>query len=207
MSKGEVKETNRHGEPICGRYKQYVGGHCQNPPGHKTDHEGEGACYACGGARNLEGNTQARKHGVHIHQSKYFQGLPESQKLYVIDIYRSYMDDAPFAYGNIGKSGEVWLCAINRHKRLSLNDYIDREGIIIEEDKIAPDGTPLQEKKEHPAVLAYHRLESSNLRKLQKLGILNEEGSRASGGDMSVEVTISGVDTDDGADTAHEADD
>lgn len=207
MAKGDVKETDENGEPICGRYVPYGDGkHCENPPGYKTDHEGEGACYSCGGKRDMEGNMHGFKHGAHVSNSKYFDHLPEEQKLYVVDIYRSYMEDAPFDYSDIGKSGEIWLTAIDRHKKLRLNDYIDEQGLVITEDKIAPDGTPISEKKEHPAVLAYHRIDNRTTKKLKNYGILNDEGKRISSGPASVEVTIAGVESAD-VETSDEASD
>lgn len=201
MAEHNIKNTNEDGDPICGRKLNYRDGHCQNPPGFRTDHEGEGACFSCGGTEAdsgaPEGNLNGMTHGRSVPPSKYFEHLEPNQQQFVVDIYRSYMHDAPFGYDNFAKSSEVWLSAIDRHKKLRINGLLSDQGLQISEEKVAPDGTMYAEKKEHPLMLAYHRLERDNMAKLQKLGILDDDSStKMENGEMSVEVQIHGVDED-----------
>lgn len=197
MAEHPVKETDEEGNPICGRHLQYREEHCTNPPGLKTDHEGEGACFQCGGnTGGPEGNSKAMTYGSTLPPSKYFDNLEQSQQKFVIDIYRSYMADAPFGYENFAMSSEVWLCAIDRHKKLVINDMLSDDGLMVQEDKIGPNGEIYEEDKENPLLLAYHRLERDVMSKLQKLGVLDDHKENIENGEMSVSVSIHGVDED-----------
>lgn len=206
MGKGEVVETDDGGSPICGRWDRWDRTHCHEPPGYGTGHEGEGACLKHGGRRIPEkgkpGNADAMKTGAHIHPSKYFEHQELPQQIYIVDIYDQYMRDAPFGYGNVALGGEVWLIAIDRHKRLRMNDVIDDEGVMTKEENVAPDGSVYYKDREHPLHLAYHRLQRDTMDALKKMGILDamSETQSASDGEMTVEVSIHSVDAADSED-------
>lgn len=145
------------------------------------------------------GHTKAMKHGAYMSESRFFDNIPEKQQQHLISIFESYVEGAPFGYDDIAMASEVWSLAVDRMKRLRLNNYMADDGMIIEEEKVAPDGTIVTEKREHPAMLAFHRLDRDNLRRLEKFGIMEDmkktQSATTSDG-LSVEVTIHEVDSD-----------
>lgn len=197
MGKGEIKETDDAGTEICGRWKHWEDAHCENPPGMGTGHEGYAACFECGGRGSgpPEGSANAMKTGARMHPSRYYEVQEMPQQVYIVDIYQTYMADAPFGYENVALSSEVWLLAIDRHKRMRMNDVLSEEGIIVSEENIAPDGSVYYKDKENPVLLAYHRIQRDTMDALKKLGIIDNIGETktASDGQMSVEVSIHGV--------------
>lgn len=195
----EIQDTDEDGNPICGRKLNYRDGHCTNPPGYKTDHEGEGACFSCGGASSgaPKGNLNAMTHGESVPPDQYFGQLEPNQQEFVVDIYQSYMNDAPFGYEKLGKSSEVWLAAVDRHKKLRINGLLADEGLVTTESKVSPDGSIAEKDKEHPLMLAYHRLERDNMDKLRKLDILDDTpAEKLEQGELTVEVSIHNVEGD-----------
>lgn len=203
-----VKSHDKDGKEICGRWRgdeeyEYEYCHRIRGQGRGSDHS-DGFCCDCSeGAAALGRSSSSMTHGLHMKNSAFVDKIPEEQQRYLAEIYRSYMEEAPFPYSNIAMSGEVWTLAVDRLKRLRLNDYLTHEGMIIDQEKIAPDGTITTETQEHPAMLAFHRLDRDNLRKMKKFGILDDitDAEQKVNEGMSVEVTIHDVaagDADDG---------
>ncbi len=193
----EYPETDEEGNPICGRPGPHLDGDeiCDNPPGHRTDHEGEGACWVCGGnAGAPEGNINGMTHGEGVPPSKYFEHLEPPQQQFTVDIYKSYMHDAPFGYDKFAKSADVWLLAIDRHKRLRINGLLADDGLVLDEEMVGPDGEVTERQKEHPLMLAYHRLARDNLAGLEKFGILDKSPrEKLEEGNLTVNLTIHSV--------------
>lgn len=116
-----------------------------------------------------EGNQKAAKHGLTSRPKYYFENLDEQEKGYVRAVYEGFMADAPFGGDNEGKSGIVWEIAINHHKRLHADDWLQENAYQTKTDE---NGNQILD--EHPAHQVYDRLARTDVRRLKELGILDD---------------------------------
>lgn len=154
-------------------------GYCANVAGFRTDHLHEGRCYLHGGCLNNEGNNHAEKHGLHADRQNYYKNRSTGEQQWIDAVAESLVDDAPFGPDNFAKMQMVRNIAIDMHKLQNANDFVDRAGLIREDQTVGygPNGKPIKEDKENPVNVAYDRLNRTMTRQLKELGCLSDPDS------------------------------
>jgi len=153
---------------ICGAETR-SGDPCENAPMEN------GRCYHHGGATGSgakEGNGNAEKHGLHSAVRGYYDRRDEDVQEYIDSVYEAFLEDAPFGEDNTGKSGILWEIAVNHHKRIRADDYLDARGVVLEhldDGKVEADASP--------AIKVYDRIAKTDIKRLKALGVLDDPDS------------------------------
>lgn len=160
-------------------------GYCENYP--KKDEDGlviNGRCnhhgaantashtgnaYADGGKPN---NGNAEKHGLSSEGEKWFKRHRDDVEEQVKERVESWVENAPFGWD----SGNIELLvhrAIKEEQLKQGDEYIEENGAIIQEKKVAGDGTFVTVDKENPAFKYQSRIHRTTLRMLKDMNILD----------------------------------
>lgn len=179
---------------ICGSTDTYDGTPCQRPVsaadgrcflhddgGPPADHGApEGNTNGLrndGGAPPANGN--AERHGLYADRSNYYQRLDDDEQAWVDAVVDGWLSEAPFGRENIGGLELLRKTAIDEHKRRKANDYIAREGVVIENVVgYDDDGDPIVKMAENPVNLPYSRMAKDTIRNLKELNVLDSPDSR-----------------------------
>lgn len=162
-------------EPTSGRCNAQTtdGGHCANYP---ADIDGAIRCRFHGGTNDgpdpekLEGNQNARTHGVHADPANVLDDLADrdpSGYEWVMGKYDSYLDAAPFDDGS-ARADQLKQVATQEYTVWKATGYQLQNGVIRQTD----DGV-----KESPVNLPLDRMQRTITRRLEQLGALDYEES------------------------------
>jgi len=174
--------------------QQLFDGFCNNRAGFKTDHVGAGRCtYHGGSAGAPEKNTNAAKHHLYTQRTNYYETRTAEEQLWIDELVRSMMEDAPFGADNFQKFQMIREIAIDMHKKRQSNDYTAEEGLIKENvvrdddgDPMMQDGELVTDTDENPVNLTYDRLDRTMTRKMKELGLLDDPESQKAESGQSI---------------------
>jgi len=178
------------------REQQLFNGYCNNRAGYKTDHVGAGRCTYHGVAGSVyELKTNAANELWYTHGYNYSDARPPEEQVWMDELVRSMLNDAPFSADNFQKFQMLREIAIDTHKKRQSNDYTAEEGLIQENivrddegDPVMRDGELVTEDEENPINVAYDRLDRTMTRKMKELGLLDDpESQKAQSGESIAE--------------------
>jgi hypothetical protein len=159
--------TNRNGE------------RCGHPAGWGTDNE-TGPCKHHGGAGGGDGppkgNGNAETHGLTADREAWFDRHREDAEPLVRALVESYVEDAPFGFGNTAKVDLLTEVAIDQVRLREANDELDEfltEQVVGQTDE----GQPIMKVEENPAHMPRSRIKRDNIRLLKTLGVMDDPDS------------------------------
>jgi len=158
--------TNRNGE------------RCGHPAGWGTDHVGEGCCKHHGGANSgpPKGNGNAETHGLTADRETWFERHREDAEPLVRALVESYVEDAPFGFGNTAKVDLLTEVAIDQVRLREANDELD-EFLTEQVVGTTDEGQPIMKVDENPAHMPRSRIKRDNIRLLKTLGVMDDPDS------------------------------
>lgn len=180
-------------------------GFCERYPMRDSE---TGRCYSHKGGGAPEGNTNAMTHGGYAQRSNYYSALDEESREFIEALVGSWVDRAPFDYGDVGMMNDLYRCAIDVHRSTWARDeFVDEngefKGVVIEqvvdvkEDEYGNVVDTITAEEEHPANLPISRLERDITDKLVKLGVYdNDPESKSADAMESLAKQLSGAGED-----------
>lgn len=176
------------GEPVDGLCNQH------SPEGN-TDYEttaagpptgSQNAAGNSGGDGAPEFNDYAVKHDLRSDHLKYYERQSETDQKLISEMAESTLSRAPYPETDRDVVVACFLAAIDDHKRLKANDYIEEHGLIVENVvDYDEDGDPVVKKEENPANLPYARLSRDGLRTKKEYGALNDPDTQQAEADLA----------------------
>lgn len=161
-----------------------------------------GRCYVHGGATNGpgEGNTNAMTHGLHAKRTNFYKTRSEEDKAFIEAMVDSWLESAPFDRNDAAKVNELYRVAIDQLRLWhAVDEYVDEDGEVARlayEQVVGQDemGAPIEAEQANPINLEYSRLDGDTLKKLEKLGCLDDPESQKADAQMSLAQKLSGLD-------------
>lgn len=155
-----------------------AGGDADRCHAHTASHDGSHSA-----ANRIE-------HGMYAKRTNYWQAMDDADRQFVEAMVDSWLADAPFDRGNVGKLNDLYRAAIDQHRAwqgvdefvaddeiqgmVTETPVLDDEGDVVRGE----DGDPVTVEEEHPANLPLARLDKAVVSKLKKLGVLDDPDSQ-----------------------------
>lgn len=120
-------------------------------------------------------------------RSSYYKQQSDDAKRFMDLIVQSFLREAPFLPDHAGKIEMLRQVAVDMHMRRKVKEKIGREG-LVQDNPVGyhEEFGPMRETSEHTLHITADRLQRTNIRTLDKLGLLDASTEDANAGDNLV---------------------